>query len=208
MIRGKFITFEGCDGCGKSTQLKLLSDYLSAQGVAHIFTREPGGGKISESIREILLNGKNAEMSDACEALLYAAARAQHLSDKVEPALQAGKLVVCDRYVDSSFAYQAYARGLGFDFIEKINAFALQNYLPDLTVFIELTPKEAFLRKNGADENDRLEQAGMAFHERVYQGYVELAKKYPERIVCVNGRQSPQAIFAEVLSLLKGRNCL
>ncbi|MBQ8291038.1 MAG: dTMP kinase [Clostridia bacterium] len=130
------------------------------------------------------------------------------MSDKVEPALQAGKLVVCDRYVDSSFAYQAYARGLGFDFIEKINAFALQNYLPDLTVFIELTPKEAFLRKNGADENDRLEQAGMAFHERVYQGYVELAKKYPERIVCVNGRQSPQAIFAEVLSLLKGRNCL
>ena len=140
MNRGKFITFEGCDGCGKSTQLKLLSEYLTKNGVAHIFTREPGGGKISEAIREILLNGKNAEMTDECEALLYAAARAQHLRDRVEPALAEGKLVVCDRYVDSSFAYQAFARGLGFDFIEKINSFATENYLPDCTVFFDLTP--------------------------------------------------------------------
>ena len=98
--RGKFITFEGCDGCGKSTQLKMMSDYLTKEGVPHIFTREPGGGKISEAIREILLNGKNAEMTDDCEALLYAAARMQHLTDRVEPALAEGKLVVCDRYVD------------------------------------------------------------------------------------------------------------
>ena len=151
MNRGKFITFEGCDGCGKSTQLKLLSEYLTKNGVAHIFTREPGGGKISEAIREILLNGKNAEMTDECEALLYAAARAQHLRDRVEPALAEGKLVVCDRYVDSSFAYQAFARGLGFDFIEKINAFATEHYLPDCTIFFDLTPEEAFQRKHGAD---------------------------------------------------------
>ena len=122
---GKFITFEGCDGCGKSTQLKLLSDYLTKNGIDHIFTREPGGGKISEAIREILLNGKNTEMSDECEALLYASARAQHIKDRVEPALRENKLVVCDRYVDSSIAYQAYGRNLGEEFIRKINFFAL-----------------------------------------------------------------------------------
>ena len=143
-MKGKFITFEGCDGCGKSTQLKLFSEYLTEQGVAHIFTREPGGGKISEAIREILLNGKNAEMTDECEALLYAAARAQHLADRVSPALNEGKLVICDRYVDSSFAYQAYGRNLGTEFIGKINAFALENFLPDATVFIDLSPEEAF----------------------------------------------------------------
>ena len=208
MNRGKFITFEGCDGCGKSTQLKLLSEYLTKNGVAHIFTREPGGGKISEAIREILLNGKNAEMTDECEALLYAAARAQHLRDRVEPALAEGKLVVCDRYVDSSFAYQAFARGLGFDFIEKINAFATENYLPDCTVFFDLTPEEAFQRKHGADENDRLEQAGMAFHKKVYAGYKTLAEKYPERIVCINARQTPEEIAKEVITALKAKNCL
>ena len=206
--RGKFITFEGCDGCGKSTQLRLLSNYLTENGVAHVFTREPGGGKISEAIREILLNGKNAEMTDECEALLYAAARVQHLSDKVEPALREGKLVVCDRYVDSSLAYQAYARGLGLDFVTKINAFALEKYAPDVTVFIDLTPEEAFLRKHGADENDRLEQAGMEFHKRVYEGYKAVARSYPKRVVCVNGRQTPQEIFADVLQILKERNCL
>lgn len=208
MVRGKFITFEGCDGCGKSTQLKMLSEYLTKENVPHIFTREPGGGKISEAIREILLNGKNAEMTDECEALLYAAARAQHLHDRVEPALAEGKLVICDRYVDSSLAYQAYARGLGAEFVSKINAFALEKYLPDLTVFIDLTPEEAFLRKHGADENDRLEQAGMAFHRKVYAGYKTLAEENPARIVCVNGRQSPEEIFAEVLKILKDRNCL
>lgn len=206
--RGKFITFEGCDGCGKSTQLRLLSEYLEKNGVPHIFTREPGGGKISEAIREILLNGKNSEMTDACEALLYAAARVQHLSDRVEPALNEGKLVVCDRYVDSSLAYQAYARGLGTDFIGKINAYALEHYLPDVTVFIDLTPEAAFKRKHGADENDRLEQAGMAFHRRVYEGYKAIAAENPDRVVCVDGNQTPDEIFTEVVRILKERNCL
>ncbi len=204
---GKFITFEGCDGCGKSTQLKLLSDYLTKNGISHIFTREPGGGKISEAIREILLNGKNAEMTDECEALLYAAARVQHLHDRVQPALTQGKLVVCDRYVDSSFAYQAYARGLGVDFIGKINAYAIENYSPDVTIFIDLSPEEAFKRKHGADENDRLEQAGMAFHEKVYAGYKAIAEK-ENRVVVVNGRQTPEQVFSDVLNALKIRNCL
>jgi dTMP kinase len=207
-MRGKFITFEGCDGCGKSTQLTLLSNYLTEQNIPHIFTREPGGGKISEAIREILLNGKNTEMTDECEALLYAAARVQHLADRVEPALQEGKLVICDRYVDSSLAYQAYARGLGEDFIKKINAFALQNYLPDVTIFIDLTPEAAFLRKRGADENDRLEQAGMAFHKKVYAGYDTLAKNEPNRIARVDGNQTPNGIFENVLAILKEKGCL
>jgi dTMP kinase len=208
MRTGKFITFEGCDGCGKSTQLKLLSEYLQKAGIAHIFTREPGGGKISEAIREILLNGKNSEMSDECEALLYAAARAQHIKDRVDPALQEGKLVVCDRYVDSSLAYQAYARGLGFDFVAKINAFALEEYLPDATVFFDLSPREAFARKKGADADDRLEQAGIAFHERVYEGYLELAKKYPERIIVIDARRKIEEIAADVVQKLKERGCL
>lgn len=208
MARGKFITFEGCDGCGKSTQLKLLSEYLAKENVPHIFTREPGGGKISEAIREILLNGKNAEMTDDCEALLYAAARMQHLADRVEPALAAGKLVVCDRYVDSSLAYQAYARGLGVDFVSQINAQALKKYRPDVTIFIDLTPEAAFKRKHGADENDRLEQAGMSFHQRVYAGYKTLAEQEPDRIVCVDGNKAPQEIFADVLAILRSKNCL
>lgn len=206
--RGKFITYEGCDGCGKSTQLRMLNEYLTKNGIPHIFTREPGGGKISEAIREILLNGKNAEMTDECEALLYAAARAQHLSDRVEPALSEGKLVICDRYVDSSFAYQAYARGLGEEFVGKINAFALEKYRPNITIFIDLTPEAAFRRKHGADENDRLEQAGMAFHRRVYEGYKRLAMNEPDRIVSVDGNKTPQQIFEDVLAALKAKGCL
>ena len=207
-MRGKFITFEGCDGSGKSTQLRLLSDYLTKQNIPHIFTREPGGGKISEAIREILLNGKNMEMPDECEALLYAASRVQHLSDRVEPALKEGKLVICDRYVDSSLAYQAYARGLGDAFVRQINDFALKNYLPDVTIFIDLSPEDAFKRKPGADQNDRLEKAGSAFHDRVYEGYKAVAKAEPKRVVCVDGKQTPDAIFADVLRILKEKNCL
>ena len=208
MGRGKFITFEGCDGCGKSTQLRLLSQYLTENGIPHIFTREPGGGKISEAIREILLSGKNADMTNECEALLFAAARVQHLHDRVEPALKEGKLVICDRYVDSSLAYQAYARGLGTEFVSKINAYALENYRPDVTIFIDLSPEAAFARKHGADKNDRMELAGMEFHKRVYEGYLAIAKSEPARVSRVDGAQTPNEIFAEVVRVLKEKNCL
>ena len=204
-MKGKFITFEGCDGCGKSTQLKRLAGFLEENGVAHIFTREPGGGRISEGIREILLNGKNAEMSDECEALLYAASRAQHIRDRIAPAMDAGTLVVCDRYVDSSFAYQAYARGLGMEFVSKINAFALEQFLPDLTFFINLSPEDAFARKHGADENDRIEQAGLAFHKKVYEGYLAVAKAYPDRVVVLDGKQSIEKIAQDVQNTLVAR---
>ncbi len=208
MERGKFITFEGCDGCGKSTQLRLFSEYLTKNSIPHIFTREPGGGKISEAIREILLSGKNMEMTDECEALLYAASRVQHLRDRVDPALEDGQLVICDRYVDSSLAYQGYGRGLGVDFIGKINAYALENYLPDVTIFIDLSPEAAFKRKHGADQNDRLELAGMEFHNRVYEGFKALAEQNPDRFVSINGEQTPAEIFAEVLTALKAKGCL
>ena len=179
-MRGKFITFEGCEGSGKSTQLKLLSEYLTSVGVAFILTREPGGSGISEDIRKIILNGKNTAMCDECEALLYAAARIQHLREVIAPALEAGKLVVCDRYVYSSLAYQGHARGLGEEFIEEINAAALSDYPPDMTVFLDISPSEAFKRKHGADKDDRIEQMGLEFHEKVYAGYKALLAKHPD----------------------------
>lgn len=181
-MRGAFITFEGCEGSGKSTQIRLLSQYLQDQNIPHVVTREPGGGEISEEIRKIILNGKFMEMSDECEALLYAAARVQHLKDTVEPALERGEMVICDRYIFSSFAYQGYGRGLSIDFLEKINEYALRNYMPDVTLFLNIPPRRAFARKHGADENDRMEKAGENFHQRVYEGYLQLLKRYPRSV--------------------------
>ena len=177
-MKGKFITFEGCEGSGKSTQIRLLCEYLDERNIPYICTREPGGSKVAERIREIILDKDNAEMGDECEALLYAAAREQHLKDIVIPALNAGKLVICDRYIDSSLAYQGVARGLGTDYVEKINHHAVADYSPDLTVFLNIAPDEAFLRKHGADKNDRMELQGLAFHKKVYWGYLSLLKKY------------------------------
>lgn len=178
-MRGKFITFEGCEGSGKSTQIRLLCEKLTAAGVDFTVTREPGGSDVAEQIRRIILDGKNVAMCDECEALLYAAARIQHLKEIVEPALAAGKLVVCDRYVHSSLAYQGVARGLGEAYIEEINSVALNSYRPDLTVFLNISPDKAFERKHGADKSDRMEQQGMDFHRRVYRGYLGLLEKYP-----------------------------
>lgn len=184
-MRGKFITFEGCEGSGKSTQLRLLGEYLTQSGIDFLMTREPGGSVIAEEIRKIILNPLHTAMCAECEALLYAAARIQHLKEIVEPALSSGKLVVCDRYVDSSFAYQGEARGLGMEFIADINSFALEKYSPDLTVFLDIPPKAAFERKHGCDKNDRIEVMGYEFHEKVYNGYKKLLEKYP-RIVSIN----------------------
>lgn len=203
--RGKFVTIEGCDGCGKSTQLAMLSEALGRRGIPCLFTREPGGSRIAERIREMLLDPANAEMTDECETLLYAAARVQHLREKVIPALEEGKLVVCDRYVDSSYAYQGEARGLGYEAVKAINRYALA---PDVTIFLDLSPKEAFLRKHGADAGDRLESAGEAFHEKVYRGYLRIAEKEPGRFLCIDARKTPEKIHEEILSVLTGRGIL
>jgi len=206
-MKGKFVTFEGCEGSGKSTQLRLLCEYLTKQGIEYQLTREPGGSAISEDIRKIILNGKNDEMCDECEALLYAAARIQHLKEIVAPRLAEGKLVICDRFVDSSLAYQGYARGLGFDYIKEINKFALDNFAPDLTVFFDISPDEAFKRKHGADENDRIEKLGLDFHMKVYEGYKLLCGLYP-RISPVNCSGTKFETAQNIIDLLKEKNII
>lgn len=207
-MRGKFIAFEGCEGAGKSTQMRLLSEYLQKKAIKHIVTREPGGSEISEAIRKVILNGKFSQMSDECEALLYAAARAQHLCDTVQPALARGDLVLCDRYVFSSYAYQGFGRGLDIKFLKNINEYAVQHFMPDVTLFLNIPPRLAFERKHGADENDRIEQAGEAFHRRVYEGYLQLLQEYPEEIVPVDCSGSKFETSAKIVSLLQGRGII
>lgn len=207
-MKGTFITFEGCEGAGKSTQIRLLSQYLAEQGKECVVTREPGGSAISEAIRTVILDGKNTAMTDECEALLYAAARAQHLSDTVLPALEEGKTVLCDRYIFSSFAYQGYGRGLDMDFLRAVNSFALQGRMPDITLFLDIPPRSAFERKHGADQNDRIEQAGEAFHARVYQGYLRLAEEYPGQIVRVDCSGTKFETNEKIRALLAGRGLI
>ena len=207
-MKGTFITFEGCEGAGKSTQIRLLSQYLAERGKECVVTREPGGSAISEAIRAVILDGKNTAMTDECEALLYAAARAQHLSDTVLPALEEGKTVLCDRYLFSSFAYQGYGRGLDMGFLRAVNSFALQGHMPDITLFLDIPPRSAFERKHGADQNDRIEQAGEAFHARVYQGYLRLAEEYPGQIVRVDCSGTKFETNEKIRALLAGRGLI
>lgn len=206
-MKGKFITFEGCEGSGKSTQIRLLSEKLLQAGVDFIVTREPGGSDVAEQIRKIILDGKNTSMCDECEALLYAAARIQHLKEIVAPALEAGKLVICDRYVDSSLAYQGAARGLGDEYIEEINSAALSAFPPDLTVFLNIPPDRAFERKHGADRGDRMEQLGLDFHKKVYGGYLALLEKYP-RICAVDCSGTKFETSEKIFALLKEKNII
>lgn len=206
--KGFFITLEGCEGSGKSTQLQLLQNFLQESGKDFIFTREPGGTPIAEQIRKIILDGNNVEMQDETEALLYASARVQHIKEKIIPAKNSGKIIVCDRYIDSSFAYQAYARGLGMEFVSGVNVYAMQNCMPDLTFFLDISPREAFIRKGGADEGDRLEQSGIAFHEKVYQGYLSLAKQFPQRIAVIDARKTAEQVFDQIVSELKKREII
>ncbi len=204
-MKGKFIAFEGCEGAGKSTQMRLLSDWLTARGIPHILTREPGGGAISEAIRKIILDGKNSAMTDECEALLYAAARAQHLADTVLPALERGVSVLCDRYVCSSFAYQGYGRGLPLSFLREINARALERCMPDVTLFLDITPESAFERKHGADPDDRMEQAGAAFHARVYEGYRALLAAHPDGMAAIDCTGTKFETSARIVAFLTKR---
>ena len=207
-MKGKLITFEGCEGCGKSTQVALLKEYLTTTGQDFIITREPGGTEISEKIRAVILGKENSAMVDECEALLYAASRCQLLKERVIPALEEGKIVIIDRYYDSSLAYQAYARGLGFDFVCAANKFAMDNCPPDLTVFLDVDPEFAFSRKGGADKTDRVELAGMDFHKRVYEGYKVLAEKFPQRIVSIDCKRDIESIHQDIISLLRDKGLI
>lgn len=206
--KGFFITLEGCEGSGKSTQLKKLEEFFKSSGLDFIFTREPGGTPIAEQIRKIILDGNNIEMCDETEALLYASSRVQHVKEKIIPAKQNGTIVICDRYIDSSFAYQAYARGLGMEFVKGVNVYAVENCMPDLTLFLDISPEDAFARKGGADEGDRLEQSGLSFHKKVYEGYKTLAADNPRRIVCIDAKKSADEVFAEIVKVLKEREII
>ena len=207
-MKGKFITFEGCEGSGKSTQVALFREYLEKNNIEYIFTREPGGNEIAEKIRAIILDVTNSAMTDECEALLYAAARVQHVSQTILPALEQGKLVLCDRYIDSSYAYQAYARGLGLEFINKVNSFAIENCMPDYTVFLDISSNEAFKRKGGQDKDDRLEQVGLAFHEKVYEGYKKTIELEPDRFLLINCKGTKQETHNNIIKALKDKKVL
>ena len=202
-MKGKLITFEGGEGSGKSTHVKLYTEYLDRKGVDYLFLREPGGTNISEKIRSLILDVKNNEMSDHAEALLYASARAQLITEKVIPALDSGKLVIIDRYIDSSFAYQGYARGLGVDYVKKINSFAIENCKPDATVFLNISPAQAFERKGGADKDDRLELSGMEFHQKVYDGYIKLIEEEPERFIVVDPSGTKESTHEKIVNALE-----
>ncbi|RDW15282.1 dTMP kinase [Oceanobacillus arenosus] len=199
---GHFITFEGGEGAGKTTILHTLSNKLQEQGHDVIATREPGGIDISEQIRKIILDPQNTKMEERTEALLYAAARRQHLTEKVLPALEQGKIVLCDRFIDSSLAYQGYARGLGIDEVYAINQFAIKDCMPTLTLFFDIAPKKGLERiaSNKDRERNRLDLENLAFHERVYAGYQMLIRKFPNRISTINADQSLEDVERDTLA--------
>ncbi len=182
MRRGLFITLEGGEGCGKTTIANAICQRLAEEGYDVLYTREPGGVEIAEQIRRVILDINNTAMDSRTEALLYAASRRQHLVEKVIPALQAGRIVICDRFVDSSLAYQGYARGIGMNDIWTINNFAIDGYIPDLTLFFDVSVEEGLKRIAHRDKRDRLDVEALDFHHRVYQGYKLVEEKYPERI--------------------------
>lgn len=196
------ISIEGGDGTGKTTVLEKLKAYLNTQHIDFMVTREPGGVRIAELIREVIHNPDHTEMDAKTEALLYAAARRQHLVEKVIPAVKAGKLVIFDRYVDSSMVYQGYVRGLGVESVYEMNRFATEDFMPDQTLLLDLDPKvgQERIRTSGEREINRLDNEGMAFHMKVREGYLKLVEKYPDRIVCIDASGTQEEVFDAVLA--------
>ena len=203
--RGAFLTVEGPDGSGKGTQIKRLAEALDRFGYEVVHSREPGGTPIGEKIREILLDRENAGMADETEALLYAASRAQHVREKIRPAVAEGKVVLCDRFLDSSAAYQGGGRKLGVDKVLAINAPAVDGTLPDLTVYLDIDHRTAMARRCAASEPDRLEMEAESFHARVEDGYHELIKRDPERFIVVNAERTREEIAKEIAEKVLGR---
>lgn len=202
-MAGIFISMEGPDGAGKTTQIELLKAYLENKGYEILITREPGGTKISEAIRSIILDRSNMEMDYMTEALLYASARAQLVAEVIKPAIAAGKAVISDRFVDSSAVYQGMARGLGVENVYKINEFAIQNMMPGLTIHLDLPASVGIMRKKNQAELDRMELEKAEFHERVAEGYRQLAKMFPERIYTIDATLPVEEIHKLILSKLE-----
>jgi dTMP kinase len=202
-----FITFEGGEGSGKSSVMKLLAERLEQEGYSIVTTREPGGTPIAEEIRNVILDKKNTDMDPRTEALLYAASRRQHLVQKVWPALKEGKLVLCDRFLDSSLAYQGVARHLGVDEILNVNLFATEGKYPDLTLFFDLEPEIGLARiaANAGREVNRLDLEKMDFHKNVRAAFQDLAKRFADRYVVIDASQSFEKVFEDAYKAIKAR---
>ncbi len=203
MTRGKFITFEGPDGSGKTTVSTAVVKKLQEMGYPVRYTREPGGSNIAEQIRGIILDPQNTEMDARTEALLYAASRRQHLVDRVFPALEEGTHVICDRFVDSSLAYQGCGRGLGIEEVYAINEFAIAGAMPDKTIFLDISAEEGLKRIADRSFLDRLDQESIEFHRAVYEGYQEVVRRYPDRIICVDAGRTPEEVIEDACRIIK-----
>lgn len=202
---GLFITFEGGEGSGKTTIAKKVKEILEQEGYKVTLTREPGGVEIAEKIRDIIHDIKYTNMDKKTEALLYAASRRQHLVEKVLPALDQGQIVICDRFVDSSMVYQGIGRGIGVDEVYEMNLFATENILPKRTIFFDVLPEIGLQRvySNKDREINRLDLENIEFHQKVYQGYLSICDKFPERIVKIDASQDIDSVLSQALSMIR-----
>ena len=207
MNKGFLITFEGGEGCGKSTQIKLFTEFLKKNKFRFVVSREPGGTPVCEKIREVILNS-GIEISSKAEFLLFSSARAQHVEEVVKPSLEQGKVVILDRFYDSSFAYQGYAGNLEVKDLEEITKFAIDGCVPDLTIIFDISYEDGFKRKN-ADEKlkdlDRIESKGESYHNKVRAGYLQIAHDNPDRVVVVDATKTKEKIFEEVVDVFLER---
>lgn len=203
MKQGFFITLEGNDGAGKTTIANACVERLKALGHEVVYTREPGGSRIAERIRDLLLDPGNTDMDARTEAILYAAARRQHLVDIVAPALEQGKIVLCDRFLDSSLAYQGIGRGLGIEEVERLNRFAIDDFMPDRTIFLAIDNETAMARMGRRGEKNRLDQEDDAFHQRVREGYEKLVLRDPDRIVKIDASGSIEEVTDAAMKVIE-----
>jgi len=204
-MRPLFITFEGMEGSGKSTQVGKLASKLREEKYSIEVVREPGGTRVGELIRHITHDRENVDLTAVSEVYLMAASRAQLVREIIRPALDSQKIVIADRFIDSSLAYQGFGRNLGEEVVTSINKLALDGVLPIVTVFLDITPEEGFKRRNGTEKIDRLDLQQSEFYERVYQGYKSLAEKYKERYVVVDGRESIEKVATDIWERVRGK---
>ena len=204
---GMFITLEGPEGSGKTTVAKKVVKELKQEGYKILYTREPGGVAIAEKIRDIILDVNNTNLDARCEALLYAASRRQHLVEKVIPALEKDYIVICDRFIDSSLAYQGYARDIGIEEVYDINMFAINNCWPDITILLDIDPKIGLkrIKNNRQDEVNRLDLENINFHNKVHQGYQLIKEKYANRFTLIDGNKSEDEVFNDVMKIIKNK---
>ncbi|MTJ51611.1 dTMP kinase [Anabaena sp. UHCC 0253] len=205
-MSGKLIVFEGVEGCGKTTQMQLCSQWLESLNISVVLTREPGGTELGTDLRRLLLEKSPSKpVGEITELLLYAADRAQHIEEELKPSLAMDKYILCDRYTDSTIAYQGYGRGLSMSIINQLNQIATGGLVSDLTIWLDVDVEVGLSRKRGQATLDRIEQETIAFHRRVQQGYTELAVSYPSRIVQVDGSGSQEVVQQSIQEILSDR---